>query len=113
MTQLPAAGAGGQRVLVHQRTDALHDFGDLQQPLHAGQVDAQLVDEVLDEPQPLQLLAVVDAHAADRARRLDQSQPLVLAQRLRMHAEHLRRHADEIQTLFTCHTVHVTRLPQP
>ena len=73
----------------------LHDFGDRQQPLDAGQVDPEFVDQVLDQPQPLELLARIHAHAADRAGRPHQPQPLVFAQRLRMHPEPPRGHADE------------------
>ena len=74
--------------------------------LHAGEVDAELVDEVLDEAQALELLARVEPHAAQGPRRLDQPQPLVLPQRLRMHAEHLGRHADEQRVVVRCHTRH-------
>ena len=51
----------------------------------------------------LQLLAGVDAHAADRAGRLNESEPFVLAQRLGMHAEHPGRDANEVEIPFECH----------
>ena len=40
------------RASLHQRPEPLHRLGNLQQPLHAGEVDAGLVDQVLDQPQP-------------------------------------------------------------
>jgi hypothetical protein len=64
---------------------------------------ARLVDEVLDQPEPLELVARVDPHAPDRPGRPDQPQPLVLPQRLRVHPEQLRRHADEEQVVADAH----------
>src|SRR5512135_1701307 len=92
----PATGvrAGGRGA-----AEPAHPFdriGHRQQAFDAGQVDAQLVDQVLDEPQSLQLVAGIDAHAADRARRLHEAETLVLAERLRVHAEQARGAADEV-----------------
>ena len=50
-----------ERVVAHQRPDPLHDLGDREQPLHAGQVDARLVDQALDQ------LAAARAPRANRA----------------------------------------------
>ena len=70
-----------------------------QQALHARQVDAGLVDEVLDDPQPRELVVRVDAHAADGAARPHEAQAFVLAERLRVHPEVARGHTDEEQLL--------------
>jgi len=40
-----------QRVVPHERSQPLHDLGDLEQPLDTGQVDASVVNETLDELQ--------------------------------------------------------------
>jgi hypothetical protein len=82
---------------LHQRANPLHGFSHRQQLLHAGQVDARLVDQPLDEPQPLDFILRVEAHAADRASGPHESEPFVLAQRLRMHVQHPRRIRDENQ----------------
>jgi hypothetical protein len=71
--------------------------------MHAGQVHAGLVHQVLDEAKPAELFFRVDPHAPDRARRPDQPEPLVLAQGLRMHVEQPRRHADKVQVVFDRH----------
>ena len=103
--QLAASGARAERGLVHQRANPLHHLADRQQPLHSGQVDAELIDQPLDQPEPLEFFPAVQPHAANRPRRLDEPQPLVLPQRLRMHAQHLRGHADEEDLLFGRHVV--------
>src|SRR5215510_12973036 len=77
--QLPARGAGAQRALVHQGPDALHRLGDGEQTLHAGEIDTQLVHEMLDQTELFQLFTRVQTHAAERPRRLNQSQAFVLA----------------------------------
>ena len=92
-----------RRRVRHERPHALHDLGDVEQPLHAGEVDAPLVDQVLDEAQAVDLDPRVDADAADRAGGLDEPQALVLAERLRVHAQLPRRHADEEQLLVLSH----------
>ena len=86
-------------LLVHQRLNAPHHLGNLEELLHPGQIDAEILDEPLDEAQPFDLVDRIQAHAADRARRLDQPQPLVLAQRLGMHAEHAGRRGNENQLI--------------
>ena len=94
----PAAAVVARELFVaHQRLDAPHHLGDLQQLLHAGEVDAQVFDQPLDEAQPFDLVERIQPHAADGARRPHQAQPFVLAQRLRVHAEHPRRGGDEDQ----------------
>ena len=76
-----------------------------EQALHPGEVDAGLVDEVLDEAQPVDLAPRVDPDAPDRAGGLDEAEALVLPQRLRVHAQLPRRHADEEQLVVLSHTV--------
>jgi hypothetical protein len=79
------------RAWLHQRANALHRFGDRQQLLHACKIDSRRIHKPLDESQPLDLVARVQAHAADGARRTHQPEPFVLAKRLRMHVEHAGR----------------------
>ena len=82
---------------VEQRPDALHHLGHAQQPLDPGQVHPFVLDQALDEAQPLDFLGRVEAHAAEGAGRPHQPQPLVLAQCLRVHVEQARSDRDEDQ----------------
>ena len=100
LARCAACASGALGILVHQRPNPLDRFRNREQPLHARQVDAAFVDQVLDQAQPLELVARIDAHAADRPRRPDQSEPLVLAQRLRVHVEQPRSHADKVEICF-------------
>jgi hypothetical protein len=93
--QPPAAALRGQRAFLHQRPDPLHGLADLEQPLDAGEVDARVLDQMLDAAQPVELFPRVEPHAANGPRRAHQTHALVLAQRLRMHSESLGSHADE------------------
>jgi hypothetical protein len=68
-----------------------------QQPLDAGQVDPRFVDEMLDEPQALELVARVEPHAADGPAGPDEAETLVFPERLRVHPEELSGHADEVE----------------
>src|SRR5262249_12488840 len=88
-----------QRFVAHQRAKPLHDLRDLEQPLHTREIDSGAVDKTFDELQTFELLARIEAHAADRPGRLYQTEALVLAERLRVHAQQARRHADEKQFL--------------
>ncbi len=91
--------AGAQWLVPHERPDALHHLRDGQQTLDAREIDAGVVDEPLDRAQPLDFVWRVDAHAPDRAARLNQPEAVVLTKSLRMHAEHPRRHADQIEVV--------------
>jgi len=102
LSEAPPRIAGRERVFArhrHQRTEPLNDFRNRQQPLHAGEVDAAVVDQPLDRFEALQLAARVEPHAADGAGRLDQAEPLVLSERLRMHAKHPGSRGDEDELL--------------
>src|SRR5450759_1084338 len=80
-----------------QLSHALDRIGHRQQALHAREVDAQLVYQVLDQPEALQFLARVDAHAAIGACRLHQAEALVFPERLGVHPEQPRGAADEVE----------------
>jgi hypothetical protein len=58
---------------------------------------------MLDQPQPVEFVFGVHAHAADRPRRPYQSQSLVLAQRLRVHVQQTRSHADKVKVVVDRH----------
>src|SRR5579863_7316453 len=88
---------GAGRDIASQRPDPPGDFGNLQQPSNPRQIDAPLVDERLDESQPIELLTGIHPHTAQGALWPDQTEPLVLSQRLRMHVQQVGRHADEVQ----------------
>ena len=75
------------------------DFGDRQQTLHAREVYAAFADKVLDYLQAIELIAGIQAHAADRPAWLDKAKPLVFPQRLWMHPEHPGGHADKKKIL--------------
>src|SRR5439155_24848471 len=53
----PARVARRERLVFDERPEPLHDLGDREQALHAREIDPGFVDEALDDPQPLQLLA--------------------------------------------------------
>src|SRR5581483_11926383 len=63
---------------------------------HAGQIDAQLVDEPLNLLQPLDVLVGIQPDVAYRARGVYQPDPFVMPQRLRVHADHPRGYADHV-----------------
>ena len=71
--------------------------GHLHEWLAAADKSTGMVDSKLGPS--LQFVARIEAHAADRARGLNQSEALVFAQRLRVHTEHVRRHTDEKEIL--------------
>jgi hypothetical protein len=58
--QPPARHVPAGRLGRQQRPHALDNRGHVEEPLHAGEIDAHLVDQVLDEAQPVDL-ARVDA----------------------------------------------------
>ena len=67
-----------------------------QDELDAGEVEAELRRQPLDDPQPLDVGLRVEARAAGRALRPDEPLRLVHAQRLRMHADELGGDADHV-----------------
>ena len=67
-----------------------------QHELDAGEVEADLGRQALDDAQPLDVGLAVEARAARRALRAHETLVLVDAQRLRMHADELGGDADHV-----------------
>src|SRR5947209_6338170 len=80
--------------LVDAGVHALDLSLQVQHPLDAREVQAELRGHLLDSPELLHVLLGVQAGALRRASRLDQPARLVHAQRLRMHLGELRRDRD-------------------
>src|SRR5215471_20599320 len=95
----PPAVARRQCLVSNEWSDPLDDLGDRQQTLYAREVYAAFADKVLDYLQAIELIAGVQAHAADRPAWLDEAEPFVFPQSLRMHPEHPGGHADKKKVL--------------
>src|SRR5205823_6162507 len=67
-----------------------------QHELHAGEVQAELRRQPLDDPQPLDVGLGVEPGAAGRALRPHEALRLVDPQRLRVHADELGGDADHV-----------------
>src|SRR5687767_2316576 len=106
----------GLELLPHPLGAALHPLHpalhllelalELEHPLDAGQVHAELGGERLDPAQALDILLRVEPRSLWRAVRLDQAARLVDSKRLRMHAGELRGHGDHVDrplSLGRCH----------
>src|SRR5437588_4240577 len=74
-----------QLELLDASVHALDLLLEVQDPLDAGQVQAELRRHLLDAPQPLHVLLRIQARALRRAARLDQPAGLIHTQRLGMH----------------------------
>src|SRR6266545_4591982 len=68
--------------------------------LDAGEVQAQVLDEALDVPQPRHVRLRVEALSPHRAARADEADALVVAQALRVQAYHSGGYADHVAGLF-------------
>ena len=101
---LELAHAGAE--LLHLRLALLGALLHVQDAHHAGEVDA-LVGELVDELEPLDVRARVQARVAARALRVHQALGLVDAQGLGVHARELRRDGDHVQRLVACIVGHI------
>src|SRR2546430_11812644 len=89
---------------VEPAAHVLHLVLQLQHLLHTGEVEAELVRQLLDQPQALEIQLGVEARVPLRPLRPDQAPALVDAQRLRMHADEVGRDGDHVARAVVHHS---------
>src|SRR5436309_4095297 len=94
---------------VQPATHALDLVLQLQHLLHAGQVQAELVRQLLDEAEPVQIGLGIQSRVARRSLRPDQPLALVDAKRLRVHADEISRHGDHVARTVVHHSPSFSR----
>ena len=86
----------GRLELLHPRPQPPELVLEAQHVLDAGEVEPELRRQLLDQPQPLDVVLGVEPRAARRARGRDEALRLVRAQRLRVHAGELGGDGDHV-----------------